>query len=130
MGCCRIEISFSVEEEEDEEEDSKEEQEEAEEEESEEEPEGQDVDLFLGAKELYIPTEVKISIMDKMVSRLSSHNHHQCSKHCVLIFILFLLPKNKEVSSLSLSCSAHEGRFFIGTQPSKFFIMSHVHRLL
>lgn len=87
-----VELSFAVEEEEEGENDEGEEKEEEEGSEEEEETaegfEAQDVDPLMGVQDLYIPTEVKITIVDKM---------------------------NKEVSSMSLACSAFEGRFFVDT---------------
>lgn len=85
-----VELSFAVEEEgEKEESEEKEDEEESEEEEeTAEEFEALDVNPLMGVQDLYIPTEVKITIVDKM---------------------------NEEVSSMSLSCSAYESRFFIDT---------------
>jgi len=91
-----IEVSFAVEEDDDEEEGG-ESKAESEEEEQEEEDDGvvnvkefqaQDINSILGVPDLYISTEVKITIVD---------------------------DTNKEVSSMSLSCSAFDSRFFIDT---------------
>ena len=64
-----VELSFAVEEE-DEEGEKEEEEEESEEEEEEtaEEFQAQDVDPLMGVQDLYIPTEVKITIVDKVPS--------------------------------------------------------------
>lgn len=89
-----VELSFAVEEEDEEgenEEGEEKEEEESEEEDEEETAEGfqaQDINPLMGVQDLYIPTEVKITIVDKM---------------------------DKEVSSMSLACSAFESRFFIDT---------------
>lgn len=83
-----VELSFAVEEEGETEEKEEEEESEEEEEEIAEEFQAQDVDPLMGVQDLYIPTEVKITIVDKM---------------------------DKEVSSMSLACSAFESRFFIDT---------------
>lgn len=84
-----VELSFAVEEDEEGDNEEKEEEEESEEEEEEtaEEFQARDVDPLMGVQDLYIPTEVKITIVDK----------------------------DKEVSSMSLACSAFESRFFIDT---------------
>jgi hypothetical protein len=116
-----VELSFAVEE--DEEEGENEEGEEKEEEESEEEDEeetaegfqAQDINPLMGVQDLYIPTEVKITIVDKMVPSGCVLFDRRPRMPSISLISLSLLSQDKEVSSMSLACSAFESRFFIGT---------------